>query len=389
MFRLLSFVLATLVISTYSAHSSVFAEPPDATGVAVGKNGTPDAVSDGKAETPQPGARGLRILAPLAAPFVSVRERWQTRGCSPPAATIESQDSLFGMRRWERLLGRLLHGPWRQPASPAESGAGKEEALVWHSRYGEAMGVAEKEGRMLLILFCRPGRCTLDERFEADALSDPAIRKRLADWVKVKLPLDATFRKEGKETVLLKEDAFEEMRGLPGLAIVDLAHKDSPYFGHVVSVFPFLGDRVYTADQMREILDLPQGSLTQRTMVYAVRVHPEHPASTQGELHPVLADEAEQQAAYQARIGVQGHHSWETRFHRINAKLPQGLTATEVCAESWPGQGLLESAIECVRCWRLSSGHWEAVRGGHPVYGYDIKRGTNGIWYATGIFGRQ
>ena len=62
--------------------------------------------------------------------------------------------------------------------------------------------------------------------------------------------------------------------------------------------------------------------------------------------------------------------------------------ASEECAESWPGQGLLESAIECVRCWRLSSGHWAAVRAEHRCYGYDIKRGNNGIWYATGIFGR-
>ncbi len=24
-----------------------------------------------------------------------------------------------------------------------------------------------------------------------------------------------------------------------------------------------------------------------------------------------------------------------------------------------------------------------------PVYGYDMKRGRNGIWYATGIFGQE
>jgi hypothetical protein len=27
------------------------------------------------------------------------------------------------------------------------------------------------------------------------------------------------------------------------------------------------------------------------------------------------------------------------------------------------------------------------VRSRHPLFGYDIKRGRNGIWYATGIFG--
>ncbi|RMG03508.1 MAG: hypothetical protein D6741_02200, partial [Planctomycetota bacterium] len=83
----------------------------------------------------------------------------------------------------------------------------------------------------------------------------------------------------------------------------------------------------------------------------------------------------------------QGHHNWEQRFHRISAHIPPGTLASEVCAESWPGQHLLESAIECVRCWRLSPGHWHAVSSPQRVFGYDIKRGSNGVWYATGIFG--
>jgi hypothetical protein len=100
-----------------------------------------------------------------------------------------------------------------------------------------------------------------------------------------------------------------------------------------------------------------------------------------------LLSEAESHSQYQARIRLQGHHRWAARFPRINALLPQGLTAREVCAESWPGESLVEAAIECVRCWRLSSGHWSAVRARQGRYGYDIKRGGNGIWYATGIFG--
>ena len=165
-----------------------------------------------------------------------------------------------------------------------------------------------------------------------------------------------------------------------------MAHKNAGYYGQVVSVFPFLGDRAYAADQVREILDLPPGTLTQRTMIYAVRTHPEHPASTQGECHPVLAEEA-QRCRVPSPDRRQGHHFWETRFHRINARLGNGLNVVRGLAESWPGQGLLESAIECVRCWRTSSGHWAAVSAKQQCYGYDIKRGANGIWYATGIFG--
>jgi hypothetical protein len=135
------------------------------------------------------------------------------------------------------------------------------------------------------------------------------------------------------------------------------------------------------------MLDLPPGTITERTLIYAVRVHPERPASSDGRLDSYLREEARRHAQYQADICRQGHHFWDARFRRICARLPAGLTAKEVCAESWPGQNLVEAAIECVRCWRLSSGHWSAVRAPQPLYAYDIQRGRNGVWYATGIFG--
>jgi hypothetical protein len=105
--------------------------------------------------------------------------------------------------------------------------------------------------------------------------------------------------------------------------------------------------------------------------------------------HTVLADEAKQHSTYQASILVQGHHSWDSRFHRISAKLGGGALPQEVVAESWPNETLVEACVDCVHSWRQSPGHWDAVRGRHKLFGYDIRRGRNGIWYATGIFGRR
>jgi hypothetical protein len=142
----------------------------------------------------------------------------------------------------------------------------------------------------------------------------------------------------------------------------------------------------YRPEPVIAMLDLPPGTLTQRTMIFAVRTHPERPASAYGRFHPVLAGEAQSHSDHQARIRVQGHHSWETRFHRINARIGNGSSATEVVAESWPGETLVEAAIECVHSWRQSPGHWGAVRSSHAEFGFDMRRGGNGIWYATGIF---
>jgi hypothetical protein len=241
---------------------------------------------------------------------------------------------------------------------------------------------------MLLIYFYR-GQDSLCETFEKRALSDSAVIKKLEEFTRLRVAVDSRTNTARGQVTLLNHASFEEMLGTPGLAMIDLAHKAAPYYGRVVSTFPFLNGRAYTAREVLVMLGLPPGTLTQRTLIYAVRTHPDGPASTDGELEEYLCSEAESHSTYQARIRNQGHHFWERRFHRINSRLPGGLMASEVCAESWPGERLLEAAIECVRCWRLSSGHWSAVRQRHRVYGYDMKRGSNGVWYATGVFGRR
>jgi hypothetical protein len=178
------------------------------------------------------------------------------------------------------------------------------------------------------------------------------------------------------------------LQNSPGIAILDLTDSASPNFRRVVSVYPFQREYI-TAQRLTAMLELPLGTLTQRTLIFAVRTHPENPASAKSHLSPLLAGETESHASHQASISLQGHHNWESRFHAINARLPAGLLAQEVCAESWPGQSLVEAADECVASWRRSSGHWEAVAARHALFGYDMKRGANGVWYATGIFAQR
>jgi hypothetical protein len=184
---------------------------------------------------------------------------------------------------------------------------------------------------------------------------------------------------------LLDHPAFAEMLGSPGIAILDLTDPASPHFRRVVSVYPFRREYI-SKDRLAALMDLPLGTLTQRTLIFAVRTHPERPASANSHLSPILARETESHAFHQASIALQGHHNWESRFHAINARLPAGLLAQEVCAESWPGQSLVEAADDCVASWRQSPGHWEAVSSRHALFGYDMKRSTGGTWYATGIF---
>jgi hypothetical protein len=258
--------------------------------------------------------------------------------------------------------------------------------IAWESDYARAFGLADTQKKMLLVFFFDPAGARW-KRFEEETLADARVRRRLADFVCVRLPLDAHVTQDDKEVVLLKHAAFYEMLGQPGVAVIDLSSAAPRLHGYVVSTFPLTASLFYGPEQMLTILDLPGGTLTQRTLIYAVRTHAERPASASGSPDPRLLQEAESHSQCQAGMCLQGHHNWASRFQRISAFL--GCTAREVCAESWPGQDLVDSAVECVRCWRCSPGHWNAVAARNCAFGYDMRRGANGVWYATGIFGMR
>jgi hypothetical protein len=240
---------------------------------------------------------------------------------------------------------------------------------------------------MLFLFFHEGEKDAARKAFEGRTLSSGMLEPFADRYVWAKVPTTATITIDGKETKVLSHAAFHEMLGRQGIAIVDYQHEGREHFGRVVSAFPFRRGTYYTTKALSIILDLPAGTLTQRTMVYAVRRHPEAPASATGPMSRTLAGEAQSHSRHQATIGVQGHHNWDSRFHRINSRLP-GMTAEEVVAESWPNKDLVTACIDCVDSWRQSSGHWSKVQGRHRMFGYDIKRGGNGIWYATGLFAR-
>lgn len=274
-------------------------------------------------------------------------------------------------------------------ASLKSQASGLKSPVAWLTDYHTALDEAQAQRRLALLWFYDVSDALTNVRFEQDVIARPEIQQAIGEhFVAAKLPVNVRVASGGEEVELLRHPAFAEMLRSPGLAIVDMTEEGGALYRLAVSVFPF-NRKVISAQQLAVLLDLPRGTLTQRTLVFAVRTHPEHPESTLGHLSQVLTRETENHAWHQASITLQGHHNWENRFHAINAQLPGGLLAKEVCAESWPGQTLVEAAEECVHSWRQSSGHWSAVRSKHPLFAYDMKRGNNGVWYAVGIFANR
>ncbi|MCE9631873.1 MAG: hypothetical protein K8S94_14310 [Planctomycetia bacterium] len=276
---------------------------------------------------------------------------------------------------WSALMAAALATPCVSAATPLSAAAGAAAGVQRIDDYAAASAAARDAGAMLLVSIEPQGGDPNDDA--GRRLEQPDVQERFAasgtPWVFCRLGLSDA-------AALVGDPSLVEMRGGPGLFVVDHAH--DPWHGRIVSVLPRTPGKYYrfAPQHLDELASLPPASLTQRSLILAVRIHPEHPQSTQGACDPALCAEAEAHSAHQARIRRQGHHGWDVRSQRI------GGSASEVCAESWEHQDLLDSCVDCVASWRQSSGHWRAVSGQHSAYGYDIRRGTNSIWYATGIF---
>ena len=271
--------------------------------------------------------------------------------------------------------------------------------IYWETDYEYARDTAKISSRFLLIYLCADDESEIPatlaalpvvsacRKFDTVVLDDSFVRSGLCRYVLLKLPIDAQITDEdGVETAIYSLPGFEHLVGHPGLIVIDFESRNKPYYGEVVGILPFLQGFCPTTEQVETFLDLPPGTLTQRTLTYAVRVHPHRPLSANGEPAPAVMQAATDHALFQAERGVLGHHNFGARSYRTQAALGEAGSPSEICAQTQSGLGLFEGATAAMRAWRHSSGHWSIARKYHRYYGYDMVRGKNGAWYAVGFF---
>ncbi|MCS7167956.1 MAG: hypothetical protein RMI91_03065 [Gemmatales bacterium] len=258
---------------------------------------------------------------------------------------------------------------------------------VYHWDYEQAVHHAIAMKRDLVIYF-------REENNQDEIFRDPRVWIRLHRYVFVCLPVNYEY--DGRR--LLDYPAFRHMQGRGGVAVVACHDPNAENFLQVISAHPFVKSRYhwvpdYGPEQISLILDFPNWlSLTQRSMLYAVSVHPDKPLSVTGEPHAALMEHCAWHSARQAKLQWQHHADLLAVSHQLQQRAGLVLNhASEVVAESWGRvfgeETVLEAAFSCVDAWRQSPGHWAAVSRPCRYFGYDIQRGANGTWYATGFFG--
>ncbi len=222
---------------------------------------------------------------------------------------------------------------------------------VYHDYYG-AYRAAKDQGRMLLVDF----ESGVDfSRLDASFLDRHVI---------CSVPLDYEFDSQR----MIDHPAFRALERSRGIVIVDLRNEEQ--FGKAVNVLP---KKHCLPSKITALSDLPVGTLTQRTLIWALRIHPAGPRSVWGTAAPNLMNHASRHSRVQAGANNQ-HHDMSHPG------------SSEIVAESWPwNKNVVDAAIDIVWSWSQSPGHWGAASQAWRMYGYDMK--TNGQkWFATGVF---
>jgi len=317
--------------------------------------------------------------------------------CALSALTLTLVSSLVPARAAEPpepVATAAANTPEADALPEAESRTGlsapparKIGAHDWHSDYSAAYRQARDERKMLFLFFRDHASPRIADIFERDVLAGDELREPLEKVVRVVLPLDAIHPfgdPEKPATKMLDHSAFKYMYRQQGIAMIDLTDPDSELCGHVVSAHAFSPGRHYTPRATNIVLGLPRGTVTQRALVYAVRLHPYPPVSTtEGKCHGYLCQQARQSSQLMANYGSVGHHDWGTRQGAIAAAT--GRSAMEVAAMS-ANPRMIDAALEVVNQWSGSPAHWGIMSTPAAIFGYDLVHDAAGNWWGTGVF---
>lgn len=233
--------------------------------------------------------------------------------------------------------------------------------VQWHGDYREAVELAKSQRKVVFIQIGQSQQLSWLARVPAEVLDG---------YVMLRLPLDYSLEVDGEHIRLLDHQAFAHLMKKPGFAMIDFRN-EGPHYGRVVSVLP--AEQLTNLTRLLALFELPVGNLTQRTLIWALRVHPEHPESAEGESDARLMKHAADHSSKQARMNLQHHN------------LPSFATS-EIVAESWPwNRDVVSAALDIVDAWSQSPGHWREASRPHRFFGYDMHT-IGRKWFATGVF---
>ena len=267
------------------------------------------------------------------------------------------------------------------------------ESLSWHSDYLAAYVEASQEKRFLLMLF-RENAIGGEPLAPTDSVFDPSLRPMLEQFSRVELPLNAAMpnvssksedpEQDALPNLLLKHRSFRHLGMRPGIAVVDLTDPASPNHARVVSVLPLPENGQFNNADLMLALNLPQGAISQRTLLFAIRSTVPDSSLSMREFSQTLIELAHRNSRFMANAGQVGSFDRENRAQQIEkefgpqAKLKELVFATE--AET----RIQDAALQAVTSWISNSESFDILDSPARAMGMEMfQNSESGRWFVT------
>lgn len=261
--------------------------------------------------------------------------------------------------------------------------------LKWHRDYFTAYDEAAGAHHRLVILFLDEGSETVST--SRGGLEKADVEAVLGNVTRLHLPLD--FRLTGSETPLLEHRSFRHLGGQPGVVIIELSDPKNPLFGQAVSALRLPAEGQFSVESLQRLLDLPTGSIGQRSLLFAIRsaVATSEPDSARLDSplfnvspNATLSDLANRNSRFMAHIGRVDLFETGRRQEILRRTFGNGVQIHELTFGTTEAMPIQEAAAQTVRNWTRDEKSAAALNEPATAYGLDLFQSPeSGRWFAT------
>ena len=258
--------------------------------------------------------------------------------------------------------------------------------LKWHEDYLAAYQEATEQRKPLLMVFTDPAEQNSSESLASD-FAEPKLDSLLDGFVRVTMPINTAAPSQAPgefPTLLLEHRSFRHLSIRSGIVIVDLTAPDSGNYGRVVSALAAPENGRYSAETLRSLLELPTGTISQRTFLLTLRSSMPDSVFSRAPFSTELNALANRNARFMAHYEQVGAYEVSERAAAVAQRFGADAKLRELLFASEPGVTLQEASMQAVQNWLENEQDFPGVSNSGTAFGIELFQSpTSSRWFAT------
>ena len=259
-------------------------------------------------------------------------------------------------------------------------------ARKWHEDYLAAYQEATDQRKPLLMVFTDPAEPDSSASMTS-SFADTQTGALLDGFVRVTMPINTAAPSQTPgdfPTLLLEHRSFRHLGVRAGIAIVDLSDPDSGNYARVVSALAAPEGGRYSRDALRSLLELPTGTISQRTLLLTLRSSLPDSVFSRGTFSAELNSLANRNSRFMAHYEQVGAYEASERTTAVVQRFGADAKLRELFFASEPGATLQDASEQAVQSWLKSEQDFTGLSNNGTGFGIELFQSpSSGRWFAT------